>query len=65
VDSNEGAAIKQVVDRLTQRYPAVPQDTVATVVHVNHARFAGRPVRDFVPLFVDRSARREIAELGV
>jgi len=34
------------------------------VVHRNHARFDGRPVRDFVPLFVERGARQELAKLG-
>jgi len=33
------------------------------VVHHNHARFDGRPVRDFVPLFVERGARQELAQL--
>lgn len=54
-----------MVDRLSQSYPALPEDTVATVVHLNHARFDGRPVRDFVPLFVERSARQELAKLAV
>lgn len=63
VDSNEWTAIKQVVDRLTSSHPAVPPDAVATVVHHNHARFDGRPIRDFVPLFVERGARRDLAQL--
>ncbi|MDW5614772.1 three-helix bundle dimerization domain-containing protein [Mycolicibacterium sp. D5.8-2] len=64
VDSNEWAAIEQVVDRLTQSYPSLSQDTVTQVVHHIHARFDGRPVRDFVPLFVERGSRRELAGLG-
>ena len=51
VGSSEWTAIQQVVDRLKQSYPSVPPDIVTTVVHHNHARFDGRPVRDFVPLF--------------
>lgn len=64
VDSSEWTAIQQVVDRLTQSYPSMPPDTVMTVVHHNHARFDGRPVRDFVPLFAERGARQELAKLG-
>jgi hypothetical protein len=64
VESTESTAIQQVVDRLKQSYPCVPPDTVTTVVHQNHARFGGRPVRDFVPLFVERGARQELAKLG-
>ena len=63
VESHERTAIQQVVERLTASYPNVPQDKVTTVVHHNHARFDGRPVRDFVPLFVERGARRELADL--
>ncbi|HEX3285917.1 MAG TPA: hypothetical protein VHT50_14980 [Mycobacterium sp.] len=63
VESSEWTAIQQVVDRLTQSYPSMPPDTVTTVVHHNHARFDGRPVRDFVPLFVERGARQELAQL--
>ena len=64
VESTEWTAIQQVVDRLRQSYPSVPPDTVTTVVHQNHAQFDGRPVRDFVPLFVERGARQELAKLG-
>jgi hypothetical protein len=59
----EWTAIEQVVRRLTESYPHVPSGTVATVVHHNHARFDGRPIRDFVPLFVERGSRKELAEL--
>ena len=64
VDSSEWTAIGQVVDRLKSSYPAVPPETVTTVVHRNHARFDGRPVRDFVPLFVERGSRRELTEFS-
>jgi hypothetical protein len=64
VGSNERTAIQQLVDRLKQKYPAIPPDTVTTVVHCNHARFDGRPVRDFVPLFVERGSRLELGRLS-
>jgi hypothetical protein len=64
VDAGEWTAINEVVTRLTQTFPEVPADKVKTVVHHNHARFDGRPVRDFVPLFVERGARRELSQLG-
>jgi len=53
-----------VVDRLKVSYPTVPPpDTVTTVVHHNHARFDRRPMRDFVPLLVERGDRNELAKL--
>jgi hypothetical protein len=65
VGSSEWSAIQQLVDRLRSVYPDVPADTVATVVHVNHARFDGHPVRDFVPLFVERCAKEQLTRLSV
>ena len=56
VGAGEWSAIKQLVDRLRDVYPDVPADTVVTVVHQKHAKFDGRPVRGFVPLFVERVA---------
>jgi hypothetical protein len=60
VDAGEWAAIEHLVDRLKESYP----DTIMTVVHHNHARFDGRPIRDFVPLFVERAAKRQLAKVG-
>jgi len=65
VDANESTAIKQLVDRLTLTYPGLSPETIATVVENNHARFEGRPVRDFVPLFVERSSKLELAQILV
>jgi hypothetical protein len=65
VGASEWSAIKQLVDRLRDVYPDVPADTVVTVVHQNHAKFDGRPVRDFVPLFVERGAKEELMRLSV
>ncbi len=64
IDANEWTAIEHVVNRLQQIYPSVPGDTIATVVHHNHARFDGRPIRDYVALFVERGSHRELADLS-
>jgi len=64
VGANERVAIEHLVDRLKQKYPAVAPDKIATIVHHNHARFDGRPVRDYVPLFVERGSRKELTELS-
>lgn len=64
VESSEWTAIEHLVKRLQQSYPAVPPDRVTQVVHNNHARFDGRPVRDFVPLFVERGSRKQLSQLA-
>ncbi|MEU0497467.1 three-helix bundle dimerization domain-containing protein [Mycobacterium sp. NPDC006124] len=61
MESSERTVIEQLVDRLVSSYPDVPPEKVATVVAHEHAEFDGRPVRDFIPLFVERRARRELA----
>ena len=52
--------INEVADRLTRKYPTIPPDTLTTVVQGVHARFDGRPVREYVPLLVERFAGEEL-----
>jgi hypothetical protein len=65
VGAGGSSAIEYLVERLKQKYPDVSPDMVATIVHINHARFDGRPVRDFVPLFVERGANQELAQMAL
>jgi hypothetical protein len=60
---SEQTVIEQLVVRLTSRYPAISQSTVASVVRDVHSRFEGRPLRDFIPLLVERNARSELERL--
>jgi hypothetical protein len=63
IELSEQTVIEQLVERLSNRYPAISASTVAGVVHDVHARFEGRPLRDFVPLLVERHARNELDRL--
>ncbi len=63
VDSSEWTAIEHLVRRMQETFPTVPPEKVTEVVHHNHARFDGRPVRDFVPLFVERGSRRQLSQI--
>ena len=60
---SEQTVIAQLVSRLTSRYPAIAESTVTSVVRDVHARYDGRPLRDFVPLFVERHAKTELEKL--
>jgi hypothetical protein len=60
IELSEQTIIDQIVTRLTHRYPTIAASTVQTVVHDMHARFDGRPLRDFVPLLVERHAKNEL-----
>ena len=63
IELSEQTVIDQLVGRLTSRYPAISQSRVERVVHDVHARFDGRPLRDYVPLLIERSARSELDQL--
>lgn len=61
---SEQTVIDRIVLRLTNQYPTIATSTVSTVVHDVHSRYADRPLRDYVPLFVERNAKSELDRLG-
>jgi hypothetical protein len=61
---SEETAIGEVVERLTHEHPSVSPLAVAGIVQKMHAKFDGRPIRDFVPLFVECNAKAELAKIG-
>jgi hypothetical protein len=50
---------------LTRAFPTVPPETIAEVIHDVHVKFDGAPLREFVPLFVERRARSALDQLSV
>ena len=58
--SEEDRAISEVADRLTKTFPEAPPDEVTRAVQEARPEFDGRPIRDFVPLFVERSAKHRL-----
>jgi hypothetical protein len=63
IELSEQQIIDQIAERLSGMYTTVSPDAVSRLVHEAFARFNGRPVRDFVPLFVERSAKAELEKL--
>jgi hypothetical protein len=63
IELSEQTIIDELVERLTNRYPTVSESTVSSVVRDVHARYDGRPLRDFVPPFVERHAKSELERL--
>lgn len=61
----EQKALADVKRRLIQEFPGVAPADVDAAVGAAHARFANRPIRDFVPLFVEKHARHHLAQLPV
>jgi hypothetical protein len=56
-DEDETRALSEVSQRLSTTFPDLPEDVVRDTVHGYHEQFAGRPIRDFVPVLVERMAR--------
>ena len=52
----ESAAIAHVVQRLSAQFSMLDPAVVQRVVQEPHARFAGHPTREFVPILVEDSA---------
>jgi hypothetical protein len=64
IELSEQAIIDQIVTRLASRYPTIAASTVSTLVHDIHSRYDENPVREFVPLLVERNAKAELSRLG-
>ena len=59
---SEQTQVADVERRLTSKYAQLPPDQISSVVRQAHARFEQSPIRDFVPLLVERHARAELAK---
>jgi hypothetical protein len=55
-------AISEVVERLTTTFPNTPAHEVTRAVQEARPEFDRSPIRDFVPLFVERSAKRPVLQ---
>jgi len=53
--------VEKVIARLIARYPSVSSVDVELIVRTVHKRLAESRVRDFIPLLVEKAARRDLA----
>jgi len=66
MDEHEAAeqrGVDEVIDRLAEKYPRVDRAEIANIVGEEHLAFAGKPVRAFVPVLVEKSARKRVKKL--
>ncbi len=54
-------AISEVSRRLQEKFPHVRPESVDAVVATVHQQYDGRPIRDFVPVLVERDAAARLA----
>lgn len=62
--AHEVREIDEVIQRLRERFPAVGEERIRVVVDEEHRAFDGRPIRDFVPVFVERAAAERLREVA-
>jgi hypothetical protein len=60
--SEENRAISEVVERLAKQFPELPDDEVVLAVRESRPEFDDVPIRDFVPLFVERGAKARLRQ---
>jgi hypothetical protein len=61
---SEQQIIDELAGRLVDVYAGIEPKHVSRIVHEEYARFEGRPIRDFIPLFVERKAKAELSKLS-
>ena len=54
---DEARAVTEVAQRLSATFPDLAPSVVHDTVHQSYERFSGSPIRDFVPVLVERMAR--------
>jgi hypothetical protein len=60
---SEQQIIDQLLQRLAGTYADVEHAEVARLVNEEYSRFEGRPIRDYIPLFVERHAADRLSKL--
>jgi len=58
--SEEDRAVREVVDRLAKQFPQLATEEVEHAVDESRREFDVSPIRDFVPLLVERSAKHRL-----
>jgi hypothetical protein len=64
IELSEQQIIEQLAQRLAGAYTQVEPDQIARVVNEEYSRFEGRPIRDYIPLFVERHSAARLSKLN-
>jgi hypothetical protein len=52
--------IEDISNRIAQRHPAVQREAIARAVEETYSHFDGSPIRDFVPVLVERTVNQDL-----
>jgi hypothetical protein len=59
-DITDEDTLRQVVDRLQQKYPDMDRAALDAVAREEFIALSGRPVRDYISILTERAARKRI-----
>ncbi len=60
MEQQEFDGLNTAVRTLGEEFFTVPPAEIAALVAAEYRRYAGRPVRDFVPMLVERAVRAQL-----
>lgn len=60
---SEDQALNELAQRLRDRFPSQPPETIEKVVRDYHREFDGDPIRDFIPVLVERQAVDRLSDV--
>jgi hypothetical protein len=58
----EQAAFDNLVERIKGQFPELDQEVIADAVRGEYGKFETSPIRDFLPILIERSVRSELAQ---
>ena len=61
MDETETQALVVVAQRIRDQFPNLPPEAVDAAVARFHREYDGRPIREFVPLLVERQVREHLS----
>src|ERR1700755_48493 len=63
-DASEQVAMTRVEQRLRDMYAGLAPERISAAVQDARARFDQSPVRDFIPLLIERRVRAQLAQMA-
>jgi hypothetical protein len=61
---SEDAALARMAEQLTAELPHIPAQEITVALRAEQERFVNSPIRDFIPILVERSVRRRFGLLS-
>lgn len=59
-DIDDEETLRQVVDRLQEKFPDLPRTEIETAARTEFDALAGRPVHDYLSILTERAAKKSL-----